>query len=104
VAWHGIHFHGPPRPAALLMNLGEVSRVPWPDSTEVPWAVLAGALGLGWLSRRPSPSGPLLRLATFAAILALVAVHTAASLRYRTRDMLRFSGPRPDSRPRGAAV
>src|SRR5688572_19197631 len=28
VAWHGVHFHSAPRPAALFMNLDEISQTP----------------------------------------------------------------------------
>ncbi len=91
VAWHGLHFHSAPRPAALLMNLREISHTPLPDWTEIPWGILGAVLGLGWLARRSSPSGRPLRLATFAAVMTFFALHTAAFLRYRTSDMLRFS-------------
>jgi phosphoglycerol transferase MdoB-like AlkP superfamily enzyme len=91
VAWHGFHYHGPPRPAALFMNLGEISHTPLPDRTEFPWGILGVALVLGWLARRPSPSGPRLRLATLVVVATFLALHLVTSLRYRTRDMLRFS-------------
>src|SRR5712691_10199391 len=101
VAWQGLHFHGPPRPAALLMNLGEITHTPLPEWTEIPWGVLGAVLGLGWLARRSSPSGSRIRLATFAAVMIFFALHAAAFLRYRTRDMLRFSAYRDLVRTQG---
>jgi hypothetical protein len=91
VAWHGVHFHSAPRPAALFMNLDEISQTPLPDWREIPWGVVAAALGLGWLARTPSPRGRDQRLATLAAVLAFAVLHTAALFRYQTADMLRFS-------------
>ena len=91
VAWHGAHFHRPPRPAALFMNLGEISRVPLPGWYEVPWAILVAALVLGLLALRPSPRGRDLRLATIASVGLCVVLQGYAFLRYQTRDMLRFS-------------
>ena len=91
VAWHGTHFHRAPRPAALFMNLGEISRVPLPGWHEVPWAILVAALGLGLLARRPSPRGRDLRLATIASVALCAVLQGYAFLRYQTRDMLRFS-------------
>src|SRR6266850_3466482 len=35
VAWHGAHFHRPPRPAALLMNLEEILETPFPAWSEM---------------------------------------------------------------------
>ena len=90
-AWHGVHFHGAPRPAALFMNLDEIAETPLPDASEIPWSIVAAALVLGWLARTPSPGGRDLRLATLAVALAFVALHTAALFRYQTADMLRFS-------------
>src|SRR2546430_1463461 len=55
VAWHGAHFPRPPRPAALLMNLEEILETPLPAWSEMPWAALAGFLGLGWLAHKLSP-------------------------------------------------
>ena len=91
VAWHGTHFHRAPRPAALFMNLGEISQVPLPDWHELPIGIAAAALVLGWVSRRPSPRGRNLRLATMAALGLFVVLQGWAFLRYQTRDMLRFS-------------
>jgi len=91
VAWHGVHFHGPPRLTALVMNLGEVSHTPLPDRAEIPLGVVGAVLGLGWFARRASPADPRLRRATFTAVLLFLAVHAAALARYRTVDMLRFS-------------
>jgi len=91
VAWHGVHFQRPPRPAALFMNLSEVSETPLPDLREIPWSIAAIAFGLGWLARRPSPRGRDLRLATLAAVLLFAGLQAVAFLRYRTQDMLRFS-------------
>ncbi len=90
VAWHGTHFHLPPRPGALVMNLGEISQVPLPGWHEVPWLIGAAAVGLGWLARRPSPPGRDVRLAALAAVAVFVLLQVFA-LRYQTRDMLRFS-------------
>jgi hypothetical protein len=91
VAWHGFHFHGPPRPAALLLNLREISQTPLPGWAEVPWASLAGALGLAWVARWPAAASPHLRRATAVAMLAFVALHSASFFRYRTRDTMRLS-------------
>ena len=101
VAWHGVHFHRPPRPAALLMNFEEIAETPLPDFSEIPWGIAAVALALGWLARRPSPRGRDLRLVTLAAALLFVALHGAAFLRYHTRDMLRFSEYRDLVRTQG---
>jgi hypothetical protein len=86
VAWHGTHFHRPPRPAALLMNLGEISRVPLPGWHEVPWVIVGAALALAWLAGRRSPPGRDLRLAALAALGLCAALQA-----YQTRDMLHFS-------------
>ncbi|HET9753761.1 MAG TPA: sulfatase-like hydrolase/transferase [Myxococcales bacterium] len=91
VAWHGLHFHGPPRPAALLMNLGEISRTPLPDWAEMPWAVLCGAIALGWMAGRFPAPRPSSRHATFAAAAVFLSLHGATFLRYRNADMLRLS-------------
>jgi hypothetical protein len=101
VAWHGIHFLEPPRPAALLMNLGEISEVPWPDWSEVPWLALVAVIALGGLSLRPASPGARLRFATQVAIVLLVGSHAAALLRYRTGDMMRLSGYRDLVRTHG---
>ena len=91
VAWHGLHFHRAPRPAALFMNLEELFQVPMPGWDEVPWAVLIAVLGLGVLARHPSPRGRDLRFATVAAVALCAVLQAYAFLRYQTRDMLRFS-------------
>jgi len=91
VAWHGTHFHRAPRPAALFMNLGEISKVPLPGWEAVPWLIVILALGLGWLARRPSPSGRELRLATAGAVALCAVLQGYAFLRYQTWDMMRFS-------------
>jgi Sulfatase len=91
VAWHGLHFHRAPRPAALFMNLEELFQVPMPGWGEVPWAVLVAALGLGVLARHPSPRGRDLRFATGAAVALCAVLQAYAFLRYQTRDMLRYS-------------
>jgi len=91
VAWHGAHFHRPPRPAALLMNLEEILETPLPAWSEMPWPALAGFLGLGWRAHKLSPPRAALRLATAAAGMVFIVVHGVALLRYRTADMLRFS-------------
>lgn len=101
VAWHGTHFHSAPRPAALFLNLGEISSTPLPDWSEVPWIVVAGALALGWLARAPSPRGRDLRVATLASALAFAALHGVALIRYQTADMLRFSSYRDLVRTQG---
>jgi len=90
-AWHGVHFHSAPRPAALFMNLDEIAQTPLPDWSEIPWGILAAALALGWLARTPSPRGRDLRLTTLAAAMAFGALHTIGLFRYQTADMLRFS-------------
>jgi len=91
VAWHGLHFHRAPRPAALFMNLEELFQVPMPGWDEVPWAVLFAVLGLGVLARHPSPRRRDLRFAAIAAVALCAVLQTYAFLRYQTRDMLRFS-------------
>jgi sulfatase-like protein len=91
VAWHGMHFHRAPRPAALFMNLEEISSVPLPGWHEVPWAILIAVLGLGLLARRPAPRGRDMRLATLGAVGLCVVLQAYAFLRYQTRDMLRYS-------------
>jgi len=91
VAWHGTHFHRAPRPAALFMNLGEISEVPWPGWEEVPWVIVLVALGLGWLARRPVPIGRETRLATAGAVGLCALLQGYAVLHYQTRDMVRFS-------------
>lgn len=91
VAWHGVHFRSAPRPAALFMNLDEISQTPWPDFSEIPWIVLAAALGLGWLARTPSPRSQDQRRVTLAAAFAFAALHMVALFRYQTAYMLRFS-------------
>jgi len=91
VAWHGAHFHRPPRPAALLMNLEEILETPFPAWSEMPWIVLAGFLGLGWLANRLSPPRAPGRLATAGAVIVFAVLHAVALLRYQTTDMLRFS-------------
>ena len=101
VAWHGVHFHRPPRPAALLMNLDEIAHTPMPDWSEIPWAVAVAALAFGWLARRASPAGRDLRLATLAAALLCAGLHAGAFLRYRTFEMVRFSEYRDLVRTRG---
>ena len=101
VAWHGLHFHGPPRPAALLMNLGEISHTPLPDWSEIPWGIAGIVVGLGYLARRPSSADPRVRFATLAALTIFLATHAAALLRYRTGDMLRYSEYRDLVRTQG---
>jgi|SoiMethySBSTD1v2_1073268.scaffolds.fasta_scaffold55636_5 hypothetical protein len=91
VAWHGLHFHRAPRPAALFMNLEELFQVPLPGWDQVPWAVLIAVLGLGVLARHPSPRGRDLRFATVAAVAVCAVLQGYAFLRYQTRDMLRYS-------------
>jgi len=91
VAWHGMHFHRAPRPAALFMNLEEIFEVPLPGWHEVPWAFVVAALGLGVFARRPSPRGRDLRSATIAAVALCAVLQGYAFLRYQTRDMLRYS-------------
>ncbi len=91
VAWHGSHFHLPPRPGALFMNLEEISEVPLPGWHEVPWGIAAAVFALGWLARGPSPRGRDLRLATLAAAGLFALLQGRSFLRYQTRDMLRFS-------------
>jgi hypothetical protein len=91
VAWHGTHFQRAPRPAAVFMNLGEISRVPLPGWDEVPWAILVAALGLGLLARHPSPRGRDVRLAMIASVAMCAVLQGYAFLRYPTREMLRFS-------------
>jgi len=90
-AWHGVHFHSAPRPAALFMNLDEISQTPLPDWSEIPWAVIVAALGLGWLARTPAPGGRDQRLATLAVAATFIAMHGVALLHYQTANMLRFS-------------
>src|SRR5204863_3390030 len=75
VAWHGLHFHRPPRPAAVLMNLEEIVQTPLPAGSEIPWIAPAGGLGLGWLARKPSPCRAPQRFAAGAAILIFVVFH-----------------------------
>jgi hypothetical protein len=101
VAWHGMHFHRAPRPAAVFMNLEEISSVPLPGWNEVPWAFLIAALGLGLLARRPSPRGRGPRLATLGAVALCAALQGYAFLRYQTRDMLRYSEYRDLARTHG---
>jgi len=90
-AWHGVHFHSAPRPAALFMNLDEISQTPLPDWSEIPWTVIVAALGLGWAARTPAPGGRDQRLATLAVASAFIALHAIALLHYQTANMLRFS-------------
>ncbi|HZJ52524.1 MAG TPA: sulfatase-like hydrolase/transferase [Myxococcaceae bacterium] len=91
VAWHGTHFHRAPRPAALFMNLEEISQVPLPGWHEVPLAFLIAVLGLGALARKASPRGRDLRLATIGTVGLCAVLQGYAFLRYQTRDMLRYS-------------
>lgn len=91
VAWHGTHFHRAPRPAALFMNLEEISQVPLPGWEEVPWAIVLVALGLGWLARRRASPGRETRLATAAAVAFYALLQVYAALHYQSRDMVRFS-------------
>ncbi len=91
IAWHGAHFHRPPRPAALFMNLDEIAGVPWPGWSEIPWALVAVAVAVGCVARGPSPRRRELRVATGAVAMAFAIVHGAALVRYRTADMLRYS-------------
>jgi len=101
VAWHGITFNRPPRPAALFMNLEEISSVPLPGWQAVPWACLIAVVGLGILARKPSPHGRDVRLATLAAVALCAALQGYAFLRYQTRDMLRYSQFRDLARTHG---
>jgi len=91
VAWHGTHFHRPPRPTALFMNLGEISEVPLPGWEAVPWAIVLVAVGLGWPARRRVPIGRETRLATAGAVGLCALLQGYAVLHYQTRDMVRFS-------------
>lgn len=104
IAWHGVHFHSAPRPAALLMNVGEISQVPLPGWSEVPWLVVLAALALGSMARAPSPRGGELRRATLAVAAAFVAVHGAMLIHFPTFKYARQSSFRDLVRTQGIEI